>query len=93
MKVKTTIHIYYATYPWQEAPDIQVMYAKLKDDEHRTYVCSQEIELDFPDNYDPTAQKIAALQKEKEKAQQEFAQKVANINERISKLQALEFTA
>ena len=93
MKVKTTIHIYYATYPWQEAAEYQVMYAKLADDERRTYICSQEIELDIPDEYDPTAQKIAALQKEKDKAQEEFARKVASINERISKLQALEFTA
>lgn len=93
MKVKTTIHIYYATYPWQEAAEYQVMYAKLADEERRTYVCSQEIVLDVPDEYDPTAQKLAALQKEKEKAQAEFANKVANINERISKLQAIEFTA
>lgn len=93
MKVKTTIHIYYATYVWQEADEYQVMYAKLADDEYRTYICSQDIVLDIPDEYDPTVQKLAALQKEKEKAQEEFANKVANINERISKLQALEFTA
>ena len=93
MKVKTTIHIYYATYPWQEAPEYQVMYVKLADDERRTYICSQEIEIEVPDDYDPTAQKLAALQKEKQKAQEEFAKKVANINERISKLQALEHTA
>ena len=47
----------------------------------------------MPDNYDPTAQQLAALQKEKEKAQEEFSKKVASINERISKLQALEYTA
>jgi hypothetical protein len=93
MKVKTTVYVYYATYPWQEAGEYQVMYAKLADDEYRTYVGDQEIEIDVPDEYDPTSQKIAALQKEKDKAQAEFANKVASINERISKLQALEFTA
>lgn len=93
MKVKTTIHVYYATHPWQEAGEYQVIYAKLSDDEHRTYVGSQEIEIEVPENYDPTAQKLAALQKEKEKAQEEFSKKVASINERISKLQAIEFTA
>jgi len=86
-------HIYHATYPWQEAAEYQVMYAKLADDQYRTYICSQDIVLDIPDEYDPTAQKLAALQKEKDKAQEEFSKKVANINERISKLQALEFTA
>ena len=93
MKVKTTVHIYYATYPWEDKAEYLVFYAKLNDDEHRTYVGSQEIEIEVPDAYDPTAQKLAALQKEKEKAQAEFAQKVAKINERISKLQAIEYTA
>ncbi len=63
------------------------------DTDHQTYVGSKEMEIEIPDDYDPTAQKIAALQKEKEQAQTEFAQKVAQINERISKLQALEYTA
>ena len=93
MKVKTTIHIYYNQFSWQEEGDYTVFSCKLDDNEHRTHVGDQEIEIEVPDNYDPTAQKLAALQKEKEKAQEEFARKVANINERISKLQALEFTA
>ena len=93
MKIKTEIHIYYATYPWQKAAEYQVMYAKLADDEYRTYICSQDIVLDVPDEYNPTAQKLAALQKEKDKTQAEFANKVASINERINKLQALECTA
>ena len=93
MKVKTTIYIYFAAYPWQEAGEYQVMYAKLADDKYRTYVGEQEIEIEVPDNYDPTAQKIAALQKEKDKTQEEFSKKVASINERISKLQAIEYTA
>ena len=93
MKVKTTIHIYYATHPWEDAGEYQVIYAKISDDEYRTYVGSQEIEIEVPDNYDPTAQQLAALQKEKDKAQEEFSKKVASINERISKLQAIEYTA
>lgn len=93
MKIKTTVYVYYSTYSWQETGEYQVMYAQLKDDEFRTFVCTQEIEIEVPDNYDPTAQKLAALQKEKEKAQEEFSRKVASINERISKLQAIEFTA
>jgi hypothetical protein len=93
MKIKTTVYVYYSTYSWQETGEYQVMYAQLTDDEFRTFVCTREIELDIPDNYDPTAQKLAALQKEKEKAQKEFSKKVASINERISKLQAIEYTA
>ena len=93
MKIKTTVYVYYSTYSWQETGEYQVMYAQLTDDEFRTFVCTREMELDIPDNYDPTAQKLAALQKEKEKAQEEFSKKVASINERISKLQAIEYTA
>jgi hypothetical protein len=93
MKVKTTVHIYHSQYSWEKKAKFQVYSLKIDDTEHMTYVGSQEIEIDVPDSYDPTAQKIAALQKEKEMAQQEFAKKVASINERISKLQAIEYTS
>jgi hypothetical protein len=46
-----------------------------------------------PEQYDPTAQKIAALEVEKEIARAEFTKSVAAINDRIAKLQALEYTA
>ena len=93
MKVKTTVYIHYNHYTWAEKGEYLVFSHKMDDCEHRTYICEQEIEIEVPDNYDPTAQKIAALQKEKDQAQAEFAKKVASINERISKLQAIEFTA
>ena len=93
MKVKITVHIYYATYSWQEAGEYQVMYAKLSDDEYRTYVGSQEIEIDVPDDYDPRAQKIAALEKHKQKVMADYQKTLMEINDRISKLQAIEYTA
>ena len=93
MKVKITVHIYYATYSWQEAGEYQVMYAKLSDDEYRTYVGSQEIEIDVPDDYDPRAQKVAALEEKKKRAMADYQKTVTDINERISRLQALEYTA
>jgi len=93
MKVKTTIHIHFIKYLWEEKGEYIVFSQKLDDCEHRTYIGEQEIEIEVPDDYDPTAQQIAALQKEKEKAQEEFSKKVASINERISKLQAIEYTA
>ena len=70
-----------------------LFYAKVDDTESMIHVNEQEVEIEVPDNYDPTAQQLAALKKEKEKAQEEFSKKVASINERISKLQALEYTA
>ena len=93
MKVKITVYIHHAQYAFEETGEFQVFCVRLDDTDYRTYVGQQEIEIEVPDNYDPTAQKLAALQKEKEKAQEEFSKKVASINERISKLQAIEYTA
>ena len=93
MKVKTTIYIFYGKHHWEEEGKYSFYSIKVGDTDYQTYVGSQEMEIEVPDNYDPTAQQIAALQKEKEKAQEEFSKKVASINERISKLQAIEYTA
>ena len=47
----------------------------------------------MPENYDPRAQKIAALEKQKQNVMAEYQKTVTEINERINKLQALEYTA
>ena len=93
MKVKITAHVYHCKYSWEEKGEFLLFYAKVDDTESMIHVNEQVVEIEVPDNYDPTAQQLAALQKEKEKAQEEFSKKVASINERISKLQAIEYTA
>ncbi len=93
MKVKVTAHIFYSKYPWEEKGEYLVLYAKIDDDEDRTYIGPQEIEIDVPDNYDPRAQKIAALEKHKQKVMADYQKTVNEINDRISKLQAIEYTA
>lgn len=93
MKVKTTIHVYYNQFSWQEKGDYTVFSCKLEDNEHRTHVGDQEIEIEVPDNYDPRAQKIAALEKHKQKVMADYQKTVDQINESISKLQAIEYTA
>ena len=93
MKIKTTAHILYCKYSFEEKGQYLVFYAKVNDDEDRTYVGEQEIEIEVPDNYDPRAQQIAALEKEKQKVMADYQKTVTEINERISKLQALEYTA
>ena len=92
MKVKTTVHIFYSKYSWEDKGEYLVFYAKVDDDEHRTYIGEQEVEIEVPDNYDPTAQKIAALEKKKQKVMADYQKTVNEINERISKLQAIEYT-
>lgn len=93
MKVKATVHIHYSQYSWEEKGEFVVYSCQLEDAEHRTYVGEQEIEIEVPDDYDPRAQKIAALEKHKLKIMGDYQKMVADINERISKLKALEYTA
>ena len=93
MKIKTTVHIYFSKYSWEPKGEYLVLYAKIDDTEHQTYVCSQEIEIEVPEDFDPRAQKIAALEAQKTKAMADYHKTVTEINERISKLTALEYTA
>jgi hypothetical protein len=93
MKVKITAHIHYNKYSWDDKGNFEVFSFKFDDDDSRTYVGEQEIEVEVPDNYDPRAQQIAALEKHKQKVMADFQRSVDGINEKISKLQALEYTA
>lgn len=92
MKVKTTIHIHHQQYSWEDTPTYTVFSVKLDDNEGRTYVGAQEIEIEIPDDYDPRAQKIAALEKHKQKVIADYQKTVTEINRRISELQAIEYT-
>ena len=93
MKIKTTIYVYYQKYDWEDKGSYQVFPFKANYDESRTFVCEQEVEIEVPDNYDPRPQKIAALEAQKQKAMSDYNDTVMDINNRISKLQALEYTA
>jgi len=90
--MKITAHIHFVKYSWETEGKFELFSHKLDDAEFRTYVCTQEVEIDIPENYDPRAQQIAALEKQKQKAMADFQKSVDDINERISKLQALEYT-
>jgi hypothetical protein len=93
MKVKVTAHIYHCKYSWEEKGEFLLFYAKVDDTETMIHVGEQEVEIDVPDNYDPRAQQIAALEKHKQKVMADYQKMVTDINEKISKLQALEYTA
>lgn len=93
MKVKLTAHIHYKKYQWEDQGEFQIWFGKLDDDDTRTYIGEQEVEVEVPDNYDPRAQQIAALEKQKQKVMADYQKMVTEINDRISKLQALEYTA
>ena len=91
MKIKATVHIHYCKYDWEDEGKYEVLSFKADDDAYRTHVGEQEIEIEVPENYDPRAQKIAALEKQKQKVMADYQSTVNEINERISKLQAIAF--
>tara|TARA_R110000868_G_scaffold371449_1_gene635013 strand:+ start:174 stop:452 length:279 start_codon:yes stop_codon:yes gene_type:complete len=90
MKIKTTAHVHYQKYAWQEKGEYRLASFKLDDSAERTYVGQQEIEIDIPEDYDPRAQQIAALEALKQKVMADYHKSVMEINERIGKLLALE---
>jgi hypothetical protein len=49
------------------------------------------VDYPIPAGWNPTAAKVAALEKEREEVKAEFARTVADLNERISKLQAITY--
>ena len=89
MQIKTTAHIFYSKYSFEQNGQFRVFYAKLNDDERRTYVGEQEIEIEVPDNYDPRAQQIEALEKQKQKAIADCEKTFTDINNRINNLKAI----
>ena len=92
MKVKITAHIFYNKNVWDDKGKFEIFSFKFDDDDNRTYVGETEIEVDVPDDYDPRARQIAALEKKKQKVMADYQKMVTDINERISKLQAIEYT-
>ena len=49
------------------------------------------IEVDIPDDFNPIPGQLAALEKEKAKVRADFNQRIAELNDKIGKLQALTF--
>lgn len=93
MKLKLTAFLHFRKYAWQKDGEYQIFYARLPDDDTLSYVCEQEVEIEVPDDYDPRAQQISALEEKKLEVMAHYQKTVTDINERISKLQALEYTA
>lgn len=61
------------------------------EDESTIFIRTIEIEVDIPDDFDPTARQLAALEEKKRKASEAYHGMVAEINAQISKLQAISY--
>ena len=89
MKIKTTVHIHYSKCSWEETHEYLVFSHKMNDTDYRSHICEQEIEIEVPDDFDPRAQQIAALEAQKKKVMAQYQKTVTEITERINKLQAI----
>jgi len=93
MKTTITAHLYYVMLPWEEKGEFELYPCKFDDNEHRTYVGEQRVVVEVPNDYDPRAQQIAALEKQKQKVMADSQKEMTEIDGKISKLQALEYTS
>jgi hypothetical protein len=91
LKIKTTIHIHYQKWDFEDQGEYIIYSHKFEDTEYRVHIAEHEIEIEVPDNFDPRAQQIAALEQQKQKVMAEYSVAVEDINEKINKLQALEY--
>lgn len=93
MKTTITAHLYHVKLPWEEKGEFELFPCKFDDNEHRIYIGEREVMVEVPDGYDPRAQQIAALEKQKQKVMADSQKEITEIDGKISKLQALEYTA
>jgi hypothetical protein len=92
MKIKITVHLHVTKYSWQTESYFEVFSYKISNENH-SYINSQEVEIEVPENYDPRPAQIAALEAQRQKVMAEFRKSVTDINRRISELSALEQAA
>lgn len=59
--------------------------------DYRSYVGPIQLDYEVPESYNPTRSQLAALEAQKAKIRTDYLNAVRQIEERISKLQALEF--
>ncbi len=93
MKTKLHLFVYFDKWVGDDKGMYEAFSFKTDDTSYRTFVCEQEVEIEVPDNYDPTQQQIASLQAQHDLAFKKFSELAADIKNQISNLQALEYTA
>jgi hypothetical protein len=64
---------------------------KAEDNDERVFVCETTSTFEMPEGFDPTAKQLAALEGAKAEALRQYTNRVAELNDRIGKLQAIEF--
>lgn len=76
--------------PWDEGHQFRFFTHKM--DEHGfATVMPHTLEVELPDDFDPRAKHVEALQAEKTKAMADFQNRMTEIDRQISELTAIEF--
>lgn len=91
MKVTIKSYIHQVQYPWDDEPHYALLSTAMKNVDYYALVSEvpTEVEIEIPDDFDPRPQKIAALEGEKRKLQEDFARSVARIDDQIKKYLAI----
>lgn len=63
---------------------------KMDENAHRVFLREVSFEVEVPDDFNPVPHQVAALEKEKRAALEAYQKRVGEINERLSKLLAIE---
>lgn len=93
MRIKINGYIVARMYSWKN--ELEFTWFEHDPTEHMdNYLVlgRHEIEFDVPDDFDPKAAQIAVLENQANKVRAEFSKRTDEINDRISKLKALEYT-
>lgn len=95
MKVKITGHVTYVKYSWETEGRYIIMASPASgaDSSYTDVGVSVDVDVDIPDDFNPTAMQLSALEKQKQDLSEKFHITVARINKQISELQAIEHTA
>lgn len=67
------------------------LYATDMSGKYRALIGPAEFQFTIPDDFNPIPAKLAAIEQAKAAARKEYMDKVAELNEQASKLQALEY--
>ena len=92
--IKIKGFLQWAQSSWEKTPHFEFNKIEFKSNEYGEYatVRPMEIEVEVPDDFDPTLGIIAGLESRKRELRLKLASELAEIDDRISKLQAIEYS-
>lgn len=77
--------------PWVDGQEAFKVYPFDMSGADRVLIGQQQVEIEVPDNFNPVPGQIAALEKLKADVRAKAARELMTLDERISKLQAIEY--